>query len=177
MSRLAKQPVLLPEGVSATVNGQDVTVKGKLGELSLAVNDEVCVEMKDGSVIVSPKSSTRFSRNIWGTVHSLLRGMVEGVTKGFKKELQIQGVGYRAAIQGKDLVLQLGFSHEVRYAIPAGIDIKCPSQVEIEVSGMDKQKVGQVAAEIFSFRPPEPYKGKGVRFKGQYVLRKEGKKK
>jgi len=177
MSRLAKKPIMIPEGVDFAISGQDIKVKGKLGELSLTMISEMGAESKEGNIVLTPKSESRFAFNMWGTTHSLIRGMVEGVTVGFKKELDIQGVGYRAALQGKDLVLQLGYSHEVRYPVPTGIKIECPSQTDLVISGIDKQLVGQVSAEIIKFRPPEPYKGKGIRYKGQEILRKEGKKK
>lgn len=177
MSRIAKNPVSIPEGVDVTVNGQDVLVKGKLGELSLRAVDDIAVALDDGTVTVTPRSKSRFARSIWGTTRSLINNMVIGVSEGYKKKLEIKGVGYRASVQGKNLVLQLGFSHDVNYTIPEGITIAAPSQTEIEISGIDKKQVGQVASEIVKFRPPEPYKGKGIRYEGQRILRKEGKKK
>lgn len=177
MSRIAKNPVSIPEGVDVTVNGQDVLVKGKLGELKLRAVDDIAVALEDGTVTVTPRSQSRFARSIWGTTRSLINNMVIGVSEGYKKKLEIKGVGYRASVQGKNLVLQLGFSHDVNYTIPEGITIAAPSQTEIEISGIDKKQVGQVASEIVKFRPPEPYKGKGIRYEGQRILRKEGKKK
>lgn len=177
MSRLAKHPVSLPEGVSVTVNGQEVLVKGKLGELSLTMINEISAEVTEKGVLVELKGTSRLAANMWGTTRSLVSGMVIGVSEGYSKKLEINGVGYRAQVQGKNLVMQLGYSHEIRYAIPAGIDVKCADQTHIEVSGVDKQKVGQVAAEIRQYRMPEPYKGKGIKYEGQRILRKEGKKK
>ncbi len=177
MSRLAKNPVPVLDGVDVTINGKNVTAKGPKGELSLVMIDEISAEKTEDGVVVSASSNTRFVSNMKGTTWSNIRGMIEGVKEGFKRELELKGVGYRAQMKGKTLVMQLGFSHEVEYAAPEGIDIQCPQQTEIIVSGVDKQKVGQVAAEIRKFRPPEPYKGKGVRYKGEQILRKEGKKK
>lgn len=177
MSRIAKNPVEIPEGVEVTVNGQSVTAKGKLGTLDLVVSDDITVRKEDNTVVVEPKGMDKNTRSKWGTFRSLIANMVEGVSQGYTKKLIIAGVGYRAAVQGKELVMQLGFSHEVRYPIPEGIQIKCEKPTDIEVSGFDKQKVGQVAAEIYNFRPPEPYKGKGISYEGQRILRKEGKKK
>ncbi|MBL1146244.1 MAG: 50S ribosomal protein L6 [Pseudomonadota bacterium] len=177
MSRIAKNPVTVPEGVDVQISGQDVTVKGKLGELKLRLVDELSVKLEDGLVSLTPRSQSRFARSIWGTSRSLIANMVEGVSNGFSKKLEIKGVGYRASVQGSNVVLQLGYSHDVIYPIPAGIKINAPNQTELEISGIDKKQVGQVAAEIIAFRPPEPYKGKGIRHEGQRVLRKEGKKK
>lgn len=177
MSRIAKNPVTVPEGVDVQISGQDVTVKGKLGELKLRLVDELSVKLEDGLVSLTPRSQSRFARSIWGTSRSLIANMVEGVSNGFSKKLEIKGVGYRASVQGSNVVLQLGYSHDVIYPIPAGIKINAPTQTELEISGIDKKQVGQVAAEIIAFRPPEPYKGKGIRYEGQRILRKEGKKK
>jgi len=177
MSRLAKHPVSLPEGVSVTINGQEVLVKGKLGELSLTMIKDISAEVTEKGVLVHLKGTSRLATNMWGTTRSLVSGMVIGVSEGYSKKLEINGVGYRAQVQGKNLVMQLGYSHEIRYAIPAGIDVKCADQTHMEVSGIDKQKVGQVAAEIRQYRMPEPYKGKGIKYEGQRILRKEGKKK
>ena len=177
MSRLAKHPVSLPEGVSVTINGQEVLVKGKLGELSLTMINDISAEVTEKGVVVHLNGTSRLSENMWGTTRSLVSGMVIGVSEGYSKKLEINGVGYRAQVQGKNLVMQLGYSHEIRYTIPAGIDVKCADQTHIEVSGVDKQKVGQVAAEIRQYRMPEPYKGKGIKYEGQRILRKEGKKK
>lgn len=177
MSRIGKYPVPVPAGVTVEVKGQNVKAKGKLGELALIVHDDVAVELVDGKVKLTPKYETRQSRTIWPTMRTLVRNIVEGVSAGYKHELEITGVGYRAALQGKELVLSLGYSHEIRYPVPEGIKIEVDKQTALAISGIDKQKVGQVAAEIKSYRSVEPYKGKGVRTKGQFVLRKEGKKK
>jgi large subunit ribosomal protein L6 len=177
MSRVAKNPVPVPEGVDVKINGQDITVKGKLGELNMRVVDEVEVTLADSQLTLKPRSQSRFARSIWGTTRALLQNMVEGVSNGFSKKLEIKGVGYRASLQGKNLVLQLGYSHDVIYPVPEGIKINMPNQTEIEISGIDKKQVGQVAAEITRFRKPEPYKGKGIHYEGQRILRKEGKKK
>jgi len=177
MSRIGKKPVDVPSGVTAAVDGQDVKVKGPKGELAFRVHDEVVVEFKDGKVTVQPRDETKGARSKWGMSRTMVSNLVEGVTKGFEKKLEISGVGYRAAVQGKDLVLALGYSHDIKYAIPAGIDIKCAKPTEILISGIDKQRVGQVAAEIREFRGPEPYKGKGVKYAGEFIFRKEGKKK
>jgi len=177
MSRIGKKPVDVPSGVTAAVDGQDVKVKGPKGELAFRVHDEVVVEFKDGKVTVQPRDETKGARSKWGMSRTMVSNLVEGVTKGFEKKLEINGVGYRAAVQGKDLVLALGYSHDIKYPIPEGIDIKCAKPTEILVSGIDKQRVGQVAAEIREFRGPEPYKGKGVKYAGEFIFRKEGKKK
>ena len=177
MSRVGKHPVAVPADVNATLNGQLVTVKGKLGELSLEVRKDVTIEQKDGTLVVQPTNQNRFTLAQWATTRALLASMVTGVSTGFKKELELKGVGYKAAIQGTDLVMSLGFSHEIRFPVPENITITTPTAVEVVVSGADKQRVGQVAANIRSFRPPEPYKGKGVRYKGEYIAMKEGKKK
>ena len=181
MSRLAKNPVVIPDGVTVEVNGQDVKTKGPKGELTLVVHNEVSVKLEDGEngkqVVVAPRSKSREARALWGTMWSLISNKVTGVSEGFTKNLEIQGVGYRANVQGKDLVMQLGYSHDVIYPIPEGVEISVDKQTLITITGIDKQLVGAVAATIKSFRPPEPYKGKGVRYQGQYVLRKEGKKK
>lgn len=177
MSRVGKAPVVIPQGVDIAINGQDLTVKGKLGELKMDLARDVSVEVKDGKAVVAAKTETQQARRLWATTRAILASMVKGVSQGYSRKMEINGVGYRAAMQGKDLVLQLGYSHEVRFPLPAGIKIECPSQTEIIVNGFDKQKVGQVAAEIRSFRPPEPYKGKGIKYAGEQILRKEGKKK
>jgi len=177
MSRIGKNPVQLPDGVNVTIAGQTVTAKGKLGELSASFTDDVVIT-QDGNVItVAPREGAARAKQMWGMSRSVINNLVLGVSEGFSKKLEISGVGYRAQVQGKDLVMQLGFSHEVRYPMPQGIDIKCPDQTTIEISGADKQKVGQVASEIRGYRPPEPYKGKGVRYAGEFIVRKEGKKK
>jgi large subunit ribosomal protein L6 len=178
MSRVGKHPVKLSDGVTATLNGKAVTVKGKLGELSLDIRDDVTVEQKDKELVVTPKTKeNRFTVAQWATTRALLASMVKGVTEGYKKEMELRGVGYKAAVQGKNLVLNVGYSHEVRFPIPDKITIQTPTPTEIVVTGADKQRVGQVAADIRSYRPPEPYKGKGIRYKGEYVALKEGKKK
>lgn len=177
MSRVGILPVKVPSGVDVKIGDGAVSAKGKLGELSMAVVDSVTVTQEDGELVVKPNDSTKKARMMWGTTRALLDNLVTGVSEGFQKKLDITGVGYRAAVQGKDLVLQLGFSHEVRYPIPEGIKIECPSQTEVLISGASRQKVGQVAAEIRGWRPPEPYKGKGVRYSDEFIIRKEGKKK
>jgi large subunit ribosomal protein L6 len=177
MSRIAKHPIKIPAGVDIKVNGKKLAVKGKMGELTLNLIDDISAEVKDGAITLKPLSTSRLAKDMWGTTASNVRNMIKGVTTGYQKKLLIEGVGFRAALKGKDLVLQIGFSHEVDYKTPAGIEIKVPKQTEIEISGIDKQKVGQVTAEIYSLKPPEPYKGKGIRYEGQQVRRKEGKKK
>lgn len=186
MSRIGSRPVAIPDGVEFHLDGQAVKVKGKLGELTLDVHDEVAIKMEDVAndegktekfAVLSPKSESRFAKQIWPTMRTLVQNLIEGVTEGYKKELEIKGVGYRAQLQGKALVMSLGFSHEVRYDVPEGVDVKMDGQTKIEVSGIDKQLVGQVAAKIRGYKPPEPYKGKGIRYTDEYVLRKEGKKK
>jgi len=177
MSRIGKKPVDVPSGVTAAVDGQDVKVKGPKGELAFRVHDEVVVEFKDGKVTVQPRDETKGARSKWGMSRTMVSNLVEGVTKGFEKKLEISGVGYRAAVQGKDLVLALGYSHDIDYEIPAGVAITTPKPTEIVVVGIDKQVVGQTAAEIRDYRGPEPYKGKGVKYAGEFIFRKEGKKK
>ncbi len=177
MSRVGQLPVQVPDGVDLKIGDGEISAKGKLGELSMAVTDDVQISREENLVWVKPVNDSKRSRTMWGTTRSLLDNLVVGVSAGFEKKLEITGVGYRAALQGKDLVLQLGHSHEIRYPVPEGIKIDVPSQVEILVSGPDRQQVGQVAAEIRGFRKPEPYKGKGVRYADEYIIRKEGKKK
>jgi large subunit ribosomal protein L6 len=177
MSRIGKKPVPLPKGVTASVDGQTVKVKGPKGELSVTLVREVSVALDEHGITVSPDKKQERSAQMWGLSRSLVNNLVTGVTTGFTQRLEIQGVGYRAAVQGKNLNLQLGFSHDVVYPIPDGISITSEKPTQISVSGMDKQLVGQVAAEIRGYRRPEPYKGKGVRYEGEYVRRKEGKKK
>ena len=177
MSRIGKNPVALPDGVSVDIAGVVVTAKGKLGELSAQFTDDVEVTQEDNMVYVKPRNESREARKMWGTSKSIINNLVVGVSEGFTRKLEITGVGYRAQVQGKSLTLQLGFSHDVNYPIPEGIEIKCPDQNHIEISGANKQRVGQVAAEIRSYRPPEPYKGKGIKYDDEYILRKEGKKK
>jgi large subunit ribosomal protein L6 len=177
MSRIGKKPVPLPKGVTASVDGQTVKVKGPKGELSVKLVPEVSATVDEHGITVSPDKSQDKAAQMWGLSRSLVSNLVTGVTVGFTQKLEIQGVGYRAAVQGKVLNLQLGFSHDVPYAIPPGITIVTEKPTSIAISGIDKQLVGQVAAEIRGWRPPEPYKGKGVRYEGEYVRRKEGKKK
>lgn len=177
MSRIGKKPVAVPKGVTASVNGQEVSVKGPKGELEHVLVDDVIAKLEDGSIEVSPREDTQYARAMWGMSRTLISNLMTGVTEGFTKKLEITGVGYRAAVQGSNLQLQLGYSHDVAFPIPKGIQVACPKPTEIVVTGIDKQQVGQVAAEIRRFRPPEPYKGKGVRYAGEFILRKEGKKK
>ena len=177
MSRIAKNPVELPKGVEFKQDGNVVTLKGGKGELSMQLNSEVELTQDDDGLKVSPRSGSRFAMAITGTMRSLLANMAHGVTEGFERKLELVGVGYRAQAQGKNLNLTLGFSHPVVYAAPEGINIETPSQTEVVITGTDKQKVGQVAAEIRRFRPPEPYKGKGVRYADERVVLKEAKKK
>jgi large subunit ribosomal protein L6 len=177
MSRIGKKPVSIPSGVSASVEGQTVKVTGPKGALQVVLPDDIGATMEAGSLKIDTKAETIRARAMWGLSRSLVANLVTGVTKGFEKRLEITGVGYRAAVQGKTLQLLLGYSHEVAYAIPDGITIVTPRPTEIVVTGVDKQKVGQVAAEIRGYRPPEPYKGKGVKYAGEYIFRKEGKKK
>ena len=177
MSRVGKRPVPIPSGVTATVEGQTVKMKGPKGQLQFIVHDDVEVKFENGAVKVAPRFETNRARALYGTARAQVANLVEGVTKGFEKKLDITGVGYRATLQGKNLQLQLGYSHDVVYPIPEGIAIVTPKPTEIKISGIDKQKVGQVAAEIRGYRPPEPYKGKGVKYVGEYIFRKEGKKK
>ncbi len=177
MSRIGKKPVAVPNGVTATVDGQNVLVKGPKGELSLTLVDDVTVNLGDSGIEVAPRDESKRARSMWGMSRSLVDNIVTGVSSGFSKTLEISGVGYRAALKGKDLQLQLGYSHEVLYAVPDGIQVQCPKPTEITVSGIDRVKVGQVAAEIRRYRPPEPYKGKGVKYSTETIFRKEGKKK
>ncbi len=177
MSRIGKKPVSIPSGVTANVEGQTVKVKGPKGAMQVVLPDDVVVRMDSGAVKVDPRNETKRARAMWGTSRTLVSNLVTGVTKGFEKKLEITGVGFRAALQGRNLQLALGYSHDVIYPVPEGITIAAPKPTEIVVTGIDKQKVGQVAAEIRAFRPPEPYKGKGVRYAGEYIFRKEGKKK
>ena len=177
MSRISKQPVSIPGGVTAAIEGQEVKVKGPKGELSHVLVDQIIAKTGDDGIEIAMREDTKEARAMWGMSRTLVANLVAGVTEGFSKTLEITGVGYRAAVQGQSLQLQLGFSHDVSYPIPQGIQVQCPKQTEIIVSGINKQKVGQVAAEIRRFRPPEPYKGKGVRYAGEYIFRKEGKKK
>jgi large subunit ribosomal protein L6 len=177
MSRIGKKPVAIPSGVTAQVNGQTVSVKGPKGELKTVLNDNVVAKMGEGAIKVDPIDQSKPARSAWGMSRTMVANMMKGVTDGYTKSLEISGVGYRAAVQGKVLQLNLGYSHDVNYEIPAGIEIKTPKPTEITVTGIDKQRVGQVAAEIRDWRGPEPYKGKGIKYAGEYIFRKEGKKK
>ena len=177
MSRIGKKPVPIPSGVTANVEGQTVKVKGPKGQLQVVLPDDVMVKMDNGEVKVDPRNETKRARSMWGTSRTLVNNLVTGVTKGYERKLEITGVGYRAALQGKNLQIALGYSHDVIYPVPEGIAIATPKPTEILIAGIDKQKVGQVAAEIRGFRPPEPYKGKGVKYANEYIFRKEGKKK
>ncbi len=177
MSRIGKHPVVIPSGVEVTIADNVLTAKGGKGTLSVALHETVNVVQEDGKVVVGPRDESRRARTMWGTMRSLVNNAVTGASEGFKTRLEIVGVGYRASVQGKKLVLQLGYSHDIEFTVPDDIDIRCERPTVIEVSGADKQRVGQVASEIRAFRKPEPYKGKGVRYAGEYVRRKEGKKK
>ncbi len=177
MSRIAKQPVEMPSGVSLSIDGQTIRAKGPKGELSITVHDDVVFEQNDNVLSFKPANDNKNAMAMTGTMRSLVSNVVRGVAEGFQKKLQLVGVGYRAQLKGKTLSLSLGFSHPVEYAIPEGITIEVPSQTEIVISGCDKQRVGQVAAEIRAYRPPEPYKGKGVKYADEQIIRKEAKKK
>ncbi|MFL5021266.1 MAG: 50S ribosomal protein L6 [Microvirga sp.] len=177
MSRVGKKPVPVPSGVTATVDGQMVRVKGAKGELSFVVPEEVSVALEDGAVSVNPRDESKTARAKWGMSRAQVSNLVEGVSKGFEKRLEINGVGYKAAVAGKVLKLSLGYSHDIDYAIPAGVTITTPRPTEVVVVGIDKQVVGQTAAEIRGYRGPEPYKGKGVKYSDEFIFRKEGKKK
>ncbi len=177
MSRIGKKAVPVPAGVTVNVSGQTVSVKGPKGELKEVLNEQVLVKMEEGGVKVDPINESKLARSAWGMSRTLVANMVKGVTDGYTKSLEINGVGYRAAVAGKSLQLNLGYSHDVNYPIPTGIEIKTPKPTEIVISGIDKQQVGQVAAEIREWRGPEPYKGKGIKYAGEHIFRKEGKKK
>jgi large subunit ribosomal protein L6 len=177
MSRIGKHPVQVPAGVEVLIDGQAVKVKGKLGELEVTLPPEVKVAREDGAIRVEPRSAETRARAMWGLSRTLVQNMVTGVTQGFSTGLEISGVGYRASVDGKILTLQLGFSHDIKYAIPEDVRIVCATPTAISVSGADRQRVGQIAAEIRGFRKPEPYKGKGIRYAGETIRRKEGKKK
>jgi large subunit ribosomal protein L6 len=177
MSRIGKKPVPVPKGVTAKVDGQTVSVKGPKGELSITLVDDVKAELGDDGVTVSPRDQSKRARSMWGMSRSLVDNLMTGVATGFTRTLEINGVGYRAAMRGKDLQLNLGYSHEVVYAVPDGVQVQCPRPTEIVISGIDPARVGQVAAEIRRYRPPEPYKGKGVKYANEFIFRKEGKKK
>jgi len=177
MSRIGKRPVPVPAGVTANIEGKVLTVKGAKGTLTLDLAEEVTYDVGDGGITVTPANDTKRARSFWGMQRTLVQNLITGVTEGYTKQLQITGVGYRANVQGKNLKLQLGYSHDVDYAIPEGITIATPDQTTVNISGIDKQKVGQVAAEIRRWRKPEPYKGKGIKYAGEFIFRKEGKKK
>ena len=177
MSRIGKKPVAIPSGVSAQIDNGVLSVKGPKGTLTMGLSDLVSYEVEDGSIAVKPVNQTKAARSHWGMQRTLVANLVEGVTEGFSKVLEIKGVGYRAQAQGKKLKLQLGFSHDVDIDVPEGIEVKTPDNTTVEISGIDKQKVGQVAAEIRRWRKPEPYKGKGIKYRGEFIFRKEGKKK
>jgi large subunit ribosomal protein L6 len=177
MSRVGKKPITIPAGVTAKVDGQDVAVKGSKGELKFSVPSEISVVLDGNSIKVDPRENSKRARAMWGTSRAQIANLVTGVTSGFEKKLEITGVGYKAAVVGKNLQLSLGFSHDVNYPVPAGIAITTPKPTEVTISGIDRRQVGQVAAEIRAFRGPEPYKGKGVKYAGEFIFRKEGKKK
>ena len=177
MSRIGKRLVPLPAGVTATTEGEILKVKGPKGELTLQMRDEIAYEISDDGILVKPANDTKQARAFWGMQRTLVDNLVTGVTQGFSKTLEISGVGYRAQAQGRNVRLQLGFSHDVNFPVPEGIEVKTPDQNTVEISGIDKQQVGQVAAEIRRWRKPEPYKGKGIKYRGEYIFRKEGKKK
>lgn len=177
MSRVGKNPVSVPSGVTVSIAAGQIMAKGKLGELAMRVSGNVAVTLEEGKIWVKPLRETKQARIMWGTTRNLVRSMMTGVSQGYRKSLEISGVGYRAAVQGKTLTLQLGYSHDVNYPIPSDIQIKCEKPTSILITGADKQRVGQVAAEIRDFRKPEPYKGKGIMYVGERIVRKEGKKK
>lgn len=177
MSRIGKKPVAVPEGVAATVEGQTVTAKGPKGELKFVVNDEVLVNLENGEIVIDPRDESKNARSKWGMSRTQIQNILTGVKDGFERKLEINGVGYRAAMQGRNLQLSLGFSHDVIYEAPEGISIACPKPTEIVVTGINKQQVGQVASGIRKYRKPEPYKGKGVKYAEERIVRKEGKKK
>jgi large subunit ribosomal protein L6 len=177
MSRIGKKPVAVPSGTTADIEGQTVKVKGPKGALSVVLHDDVAVKLENGQIKVSPRTDTQRARAQWGTSRTLVANLITGVSRGFEERLEINGVGYRAAVHGKNLQLALGYSHDIVYAIPTGITIATPRPVEIVISGSDRRQVGQVAAEIRGYRPPEPYKGKGIKYASERIFRKEGKKK
>ena len=177
MSRIGKKPVAIPSGVTATIEGGQLSVKGPKGSLAMPLRDEITYTLENDGISVQPANKTKQARAFWGMQRTLVQNLITGVTEGFSKKLLITGVGYRANSQGKNLKLQLGYSHDVDFAIPDGIEIKTPDNTTVEISGIDKQQVGQVAAEIRRWRKPEPYKGKGIKYAGEFIFRKEGKKK
>ena len=177
MSRTGSKPVAIPDGVTVELAGAVLSAKGPKGQLTMPVVNEVDIAVADSQIIVKPKGKTKFARSMWGTQRALANNLVQGVHEGFERKLEITGVGYRAQVKGKTLNLQLGYSHDINYPIPEGVNINCPDQTTILISGIDKQMIGKAASEIRAFRKPEPYKGKGVRYAGEYIFRKEGKKK
>ena len=177
MSRIGKKPVAVPSGVTATISGQTISVKGPKGTLSFTATDDVTIAQESGAIKVTPRGSSKRARQQWGMSRSMVENLTVGVTTGFKREMELVGVGYRAAMQGKDLKLSLGYSHDVIFQVPEGITVTSPKPTEIVIEGIDAQQVGQVAANIREWRSPEPYKGKGIRYKGEFIFRKEGKKK
>lgn len=177
MSRIGQKPVAVPEGVTVELTGRNMMAKGPKGELSMVLVEEVLASMENDQIVVKPRDKTKRARTMWGMQRTLINNLVRGVSEGFVVELEIIGVGYRAAVAGQNLNLQMGYSHDINYQIPEDIEIKCERPTSIAISGLDRQKVGQVAAEIRAFRSPEPYKGKGIRYSNEYVFRKEGKKK
>ena len=177
MSRIGKKPVELPSGVTATLDGQTIEVKGPKATRSFTATDDVTIAIEGNAVTVTPRGMSKRARQQWGMSRTMVANMVQGATQGFKKELEIQGVGYRAQIQGSTLKLNLGLSHEVNFDVPEGVTVTCPKPTEVVIEGTDEQLVGQVAANIREWRKPEPYKGKGIRYKGEFIFRKEGKKK
>ena len=177
MSRIGRKTISVPAGVTISIDGQQISAKGPKGELAAILVDQVEVSQTDEGIKIDPRGNGKQERSMWGMSRTVVNNLVTGVNEGFTKKLAINGVGYRAQMQGRTLKLNLGFSHDVEYAVPEGVDVACPVQTEIVVSGIDKQKVGQVAAEIRAYRPPEPYKGKGVKYSDEYIFRKEGKKK
>jgi large subunit ribosomal protein L6 len=177
MSRIGKVPVALPDNVTASIEGSILSVKGPKGVLTMPMLDDISYGIEDGRIVVKPANDSKRARSFWGMHRTLVQNLVTGVTEGFTKVLEITGVGYRAAAQGRNLRLQLGYSHDVNYAVPEGVEVKTPDPNTVEISGIDRQKVGQVAAEIRRWRKPEPYKGKGIKYRGEYIFRKEGKKK
>jgi large subunit ribosomal protein L6 len=177
MSRIGKKPVPVPTGVTAKVEGQKISAKGPKGELNFTAPEEVAVTMDGGQIKVDPRSDSKRARAMWGMSRSMVNNIMSGVTKGFERKLEITGVGYKAAVVGKNLQLSLGYSHDIQYPIPTGVTIATPKPTEIMIAGIDKRQVGQIAAEIRAFRGPEPYKGKGVKYEGEFIFRKEGKKK
>ncbi|MDT9598000.1 50S ribosomal protein L6 [Sphingosinicella rhizophila] len=177
MSRIGKVPVALPASVTASIEGSVLSVKGPKGTLSMAMMDDISYGIEDDRIVVKPANGTKRARSFWGMHRTLVQNLVTGVTEGFTKVLEITGVGYRAAVQGKNLRLQLGYSHDVNIPVPEGLEVKTPDQTTVEISGNDRQRVGQLAAEIRRWRKPEPYKGKGIKYRGEFIFRKEGKKK